>query len=77
MSLSGRYAEDAKRNYKTVEGKALLAAVREFLRLLDEEMKKPSSNERGGNIGRLASSLELAADRYDLFGEKDRRRKGA
>jgi hypothetical protein len=75
MSLTGNYVERAKRNYKTVEGREFLAAVREFLRLLDVEMKAPSSIERGRRVGQLASGLEMAADRYDLFGEKDRRRK--
>lgn len=74
MPLTGRYAEDAKKSYKTVEGKQFLAAVREFLKLLDAEMKAPSSNERGQRVGALAGALEFAADRYDLFGEKDRRR---
>jgi hypothetical protein len=74
MSLTGRSVQDAARNYKTIEGRALLAAVREFLRLLDEEMKKPSSVYRGQRVGQLSNALELAADRYDLFGEKDRRK---
>ena len=77
MSLSGRYSKDAERNYKTVEGRALLAAVREFLRLIDSEMKVPQRYTRGweSKMARLANGLEIAADAYDLFGEKDRRRK--
>ena len=75
MSLGGRYAEDAKKSYKTVEGRELLAAVREAIRLIDEEMDKPSSRERGMSISIIVGALEFAADRYDLFGEKDRRRK--
>ena len=74
MSLTGSYAERAEKTYKTVEGRALLAAVREVLRLMDAEMKKPSSNERGKKLGRIFTALELAADQYDLFGEKDRRK---
>jgi hypothetical protein len=73
--LTGDYAERATKVYKTVEGKALLSAVREYLSQLDAEMKQPSSNERGKRLAGLASFLEMAADRYDLFGEKDRRRK--
>jgi len=73
MSLTGDYAKRASKTYKTVEGRQLLSAVREFLRLLDIEMKAPSSNERGQRIGELATALEIATDVYDLFGEKDRR----
>lgn len=75
MSLGGRYAEEAKKNYKTVEGRELLAAVREAILLIDEEMKQPSSLERGQRMARITGNLEMAADQYDLYGEKDRRRK--
>jgi hypothetical protein len=73
--LTGEYAVSATKNYKTVEGRQLLAAVRQAVLLIDEEMKKPPSNERGRRIGQITSALEMAADSYDLFGEKDRRRK--
>ena len=72
--LTGDYAKQAVKAYKTVEGRELLASVREAVRLLDIEMKKPPSMERGGRIGAICTGLEMAADRYDLFGEKDRRR---
>lgn len=73
MTLTGQYAERAKGSYKTVEGRALLSAVRRALALLDEQMKKPASYERGAKIASILSALELSADRYDLYGEKDRR----
>lgn len=76
MTLAGRYAEDAKRSYKTVEGRRLLAHVREAIRLIDDAVKNiPSGVERGRRIGKIVSALEFSADQYDLYGEKDRRRK--
>ena len=75
MTLTGQYAERAKGSYKTMEGRTLLSAVRQALALLDEQMKKPASYERGAKIASILSALELATDQYDLFGEKDRRRK--
>lgn len=74
MVLTGEYAERAKRNYKTAEGKQLLAAVRIALGLLDAEMDSPSTPERGKKIAAIINNLEIAADQYDLYGEKDRRR---
>src|SRR6266700_2630058 len=62
MALSGRYAEDAKRSYKTVEGRQFLAAVRDAICRIDEEMEQPSSNERGKRIAIIAGALEFAAD---------------
>jgi hypothetical protein len=72
--LHGEYATRAKKNYKTAEGRAFLAGVRKFIKELDIEMKRPSDNARGHRIAAITNSLELAADRYDLFGERDRRR---
>ena len=68
----GRHA-----GYKTVEGRELLAAVRIALTALDAEMRSPSTAERGKRIGLICNALELAADIYDRFGEKDRQRKAA
>lgn len=73
--LTGDYARRASCIYKTIEGRELLAAVRSALKLLDAEMTKPASVERGERIASICSGLELAADRYDLYGEKDRRRR--
>lgn len=73
--LTGRFSEDAKKSYKTVEGRALCSAVREALRLIDLEMHGPSTDVRGKRIAEICNALELVADRYELFGEKDRRRK--
>jgi hypothetical protein len=70
-------AAEAKKNYKTVEGRQLLAAVREAVRLIDEEMAHPSTVERGKRISAVMNALEVAADIYDLYGEKDRRRPAA
>ena len=73
--LTGEYAERGKKSYKTVEGRKLLASVREAVRLLDQEMKTPASPERGKRIGAICTGLEMAADAYDLFGEKNRQRR--
>ena len=75
MTFSGDYAERASKTYKTIEGKRLLAAVREFLTLLDAEMKASFELERAKRVAKLANALDIEADCYDLFGEKDRRRK--
>ncbi len=75
MSLTGEYAKRAAESFKTVEGRQLLSDVREALRLMDEAMREPSTAYRGQQIGKIMTALEMAADRYDLFGEKDRRRK--
>jgi hypothetical protein len=68
--LTGRYAKDAEKAYKTPQGKELLAAVREAIRLIDEAMKGPSTFERGKRMAQIVAGLEIAADRFDLFGEK-------
>jgi len=50
------------------EARELVASCREFLRLLDEEMKNPSSVERGRRLGRLATALEMRVDAFEHFG---------
>ena len=40
----------------------LVSCVEQFLKLLDQEMKKPSSLERGRKIAQLATALEIAKD---------------
>ena len=75
MSLTGSYATDAAKTYKTIEGRQLLASVREVLAAVDVEMCKPSTVERGKRLAVIMNLLEMAADSYDLFGEKDRRKK--
>jgi hypothetical protein len=50
------------------EVKAFVNDVREFLSLLDVEMKKPSNFERGKRIAQLASALEMSVDRMEHFG---------
>ena len=41
----------------------LVVAIEMFIAALDVEMKKPSTNERGGRIAVLLNSLEIAKDR--------------
>jgi len=36
--------------------------VEQFIKLLDAEMKKPSSFERGQRVGKLTTQLEIAKD---------------
>ena len=48
--------------------KGLVANVTLFMRYLDEEMAKPSSPERGGEIAKLANRLNIATDRARFFG---------
>lgn len=74
MSLTGEFAGRATKSYKTVEGRALLKAVREALSQMDKVMRISSTVERGKQIGQIMTFLEMQADCYDLFGEKDRRR---
>lgn len=45
----------------------LTVAVAKHLKALDDEMKKPSSPERGRRIARLAGNLEMANDRVRYF----------
>ncbi len=47
--------------------KALTRDVRAFLLLLDGEMKKPSTVERGKKIAALSNALELANDKVRRF----------
>ena len=74
MTLTGNYAKRATKSYKTVEGKRFLSMVRQALRLMDQVMKGPSTHQRGEAIAQIMSELEMAADAYDLYGEKDRRK---
>lgn len=58
---------DARKLRKSL--KELTSYVKDFLVLLDHEMRKPSSVERGRRIGELARKLELKNDmvrRYTL-----------
>jgi len=46
----------------------LTRSVRVFLHLLDEEMKTPSSVDRGKRIAKLANDLNLKNDEARYFG---------
>lgn len=48
--------------------KSLVYEVEAFLTLLDEEMKQPSTVERGKRIARLCNALEFEKDRAKHFG---------
>jgi hypothetical protein len=74
--LTGKYAARAAKTYKTKEGRELLASVRMVLSAMDNAMRGPSTPERGRRIGQIMTALDLAADRYDLFGEKPRKPRG-
>jgi hypothetical protein len=41
--------------------------VKTFLAVLDEEMKKPSSYERGVRIAKLCNEMEMFNDRIRMF----------
>jgi hypothetical protein len=48
--------------------KELTVAVKQALRAIDAEMKKPSTYERGQRIGAIVGTLEFASDRARHFG---------
>lgn len=50
------------------EARELVDTCREFLRLLDEEMKKHAGPERGRRIAGLANALEMRVDAFEHFG---------
>lgn len=57
------------------EVKKLVNSCREFLRLLEDEMKQPSSPNRGRRIAELSNALEMAVDSIEHFGIKELRKK--
>jgi hypothetical protein len=46
----------------------LTKSVKICLNAFDEEMKKPSSNERGKRIAQICNALEMENDRARYFG---------
>lgn len=46
----------------------LTSAVGQFLRALDDEMKKPSDASRGSRIAKLSNWLEYENDKARYFG---------
>ena len=48
--------------------KSLTKAVKEYIDIMDDIMKQPSTVERGKDIARLLNHLEMANDRARLFG---------
>lgn len=56
---------DARKLKKELSG--LTNAVRSFPNLIDAEMKRPSTEERGREIARLCNGLEMANDRVRFF----------
>ncbi len=46
------------------DSEKLVKAIYKFIYLLDDEMKKTSSFERGKNIAKLNNFLEFEADRF-------------
>lgn len=46
----------------------LVAAVKYYIKVMDEEMKKPQSYERGKMISILVNELQLANDQARHFG---------
>lgn len=46
---------------------SLVASIKQYIRLLDAEMKKPPSHDRGRRIGALTTALDMATDGIRFF----------
>jgi hypothetical protein len=73
--LTGTYARRAAKSHKTKEGVELLTTVRAFIARMDVAMRQPSTFQRGQEVAHLITALGMAADLYDLFGEKKKKEK--
>ena len=73
--LTGDYAKRAKANKLPKEVRALVDGVRAYLAALDRVMVQPESFNRGKQIGQLSTALEMAVDRFELYGITERKAK--
>lgn len=65
-----RECKEAKRYLRL-----LIKSVEAYVKMVDAEMKKPSSVERGERIAELTNSLDMSKDIAKRFGVPDGRKK--
>jgi hypothetical protein len=59
------------------EARVFARNVRQFLKALDEEMRQPSTYQRGERISALANALEYQVDCFEHFGISEPRKRAA